>query len=290
MEKLGNVSVVIPTLGGITLLKTIEKINMGSLVPEEILICIPVSFSDRVKNISIGNVKVVFTDCLGQVAQRAEGFKLASCKYVLQLDDDITMDYHCLEELMFLMESRIDKCAISPALHFIITNQTVYQKPSNSLLNRVYYFLINGSTGYKPGTITKAGTEIGADITQNASRIIETEWLPGGCILHKRENLVLENYYPLQGKAYCEDLFHSMLITKKNITLYIATKAIIWIDDPRKQKLSLVSKLCNIYSDFRARHLYLKKKTGSRLRMLIYYCLVVIITISKSIKSSKQVM
>lgn len=64
-----DVSVVIPTLGGETLIKTIEKVNSGSIIPAEILVCIPEEEVFRVGNIAIGNVKVIKTKCHGQVAQ-----------------------------------------------------------------------------------------------------------------------------------------------------------------------------------------------------------------------------
>ena len=43
-------TVVIPTLGGDSLFKTIELINSGTIVPEEILVCIPKEEAYRVLN------------------------------------------------------------------------------------------------------------------------------------------------------------------------------------------------------------------------------------------------
>jgi hypothetical protein len=48
-----------------------------------------------------------------------------------------------------------------------------------------------------------------------------SEWLPGGCILHHKKNIIYENYFKYKGKAYCEDIIHSILLTKNNIKLYI---------------------------------------------------------------------
>ena len=89
-------TVVIATLGGDTLRETIETINRGSIVPEEILVCIPTNESDRVQNFSYKNVKIFVTACRGQVAQRAIGFQNVSHNIVMQLDDDILLDEHCI--------------------------------------------------------------------------------------------------------------------------------------------------------------------------------------------------
>lgn len=281
-EENAAISVVIPTLGGDILIGTIEQLNRGTVVPTEILVCIPVEDAFRVANMSFHNLRVIRTDCRGQVAQRAEGFKQASCKYVLQLDDDVVVHYQCLEKLVLFMESRNDKCAISPAIRFIDSDKTVYPQPPNTFLSRTYYYLINGANGYKPGTITKAGTEIGVDPTHLEFEFVEVEWLPGGCVLHSRENLILHNFYPLRGKAFCEDLYHTSLLAKNGIKLFIAGKAIVWIDDPRKQNKLQRFSLKDIRLDYRARKLYLKKLTKSLFWMNIYYILVVLMGLEKS--------
>ena len=44
----------------------------------------------------------------------------------------------------------------------------------------------------------------------------EVEWLPGGCILHSKKNLIKKNYFNFKyKKAYCEDLIHSYFLKKK---------------------------------------------------------------------------
>ena len=43
-------------------------------------------------NIAQGNIKVLKTNVVGQVAQRVEGFKIAKYEYILQLDDDVLID------------------------------------------------------------------------------------------------------------------------------------------------------------------------------------------------------
>ena len=100
-----GVSVVIATLGGELLKDTIEQLNKGSIIPTEILICIPEEDFIEGKEMEVFNVKIIKTECRGQVAQRAVGFREARCPYVLQLDDDIILDHSCLEELWKVVSS-----------------------------------------------------------------------------------------------------------------------------------------------------------------------------------------
>jgi hypothetical protein len=86
-----SLTVVIPTLGGGTLKGTIDALNRGSLVPAEILVCIPAAEAHRVRDLSPHNVKVLVTDCRGQVPQRAAGFRNASHEIVVQQDADIVL-------------------------------------------------------------------------------------------------------------------------------------------------------------------------------------------------------
>jgi len=51
------------------------------------------------------------------------------------------------------------------------------------------------------------------------------DWLPGGCVISHRKNIIYNNYFKFCGKAYFEDLFNSMERKKKNISHYIVKKA-----------------------------------------------------------------
>ena len=65
------VSVVIATLGGDVLKKTIALLNQGEGWPAEILSCIPEADATNADYVAaIENVHVIKTPCRGQVAQR----------------------------------------------------------------------------------------------------------------------------------------------------------------------------------------------------------------------------
>ena len=87
-----GISVIIATLGGKSVISTVNSINNGSIIPNEILICIPKEFIENAFiNLQYDNVKIVETNEKGQVIQRIKGFNLAIYEYVLQIDDDVIL-------------------------------------------------------------------------------------------------------------------------------------------------------------------------------------------------------
>ena len=139
------------------------------------------------------------------------------------------------------------------------------------LLRPMYYFIINGFRGYKQGTITLAGTQIGIDPSNFENQLIKSEWLPGGCVLHNKNNLILKNYFPFNGKAYMEDLYHSTILKRNKINLYINKHAIAYIDDPRDEQLTFSNWKKEISNDFFIRKNLLKITNKCYFYLYIYY-------------------
>jgi hypothetical protein len=92
----------------------------------------------------------------------------------------------------------------------------------------------------------------------------KVEWLAGGCILHRKENLITENYFPFSGKAYCEDLMHSILLRKNNIDLWI-TKNVVCELDALIENETIIQKLQEKIAIEYTIHLM----NGSRFRYLL---------------------
>jgi glycosyltransferase involved in cell wall biosynthesis len=221
-----SVSVVIATLGGGTLAETISTLNRSTFRPAEILVCIPVAEATKLLDPNCENVKVIVTPCRGQVAQRVFGFRNAKYEFVMQLDDDMLVAPDCIERLISTVNVAPRKVAASPALLDGDSGRSLYQRPKrNELLSAIYYRLMNGSAGYQPGCILKSGVAIGVDYQHATDRLVEVDWLPGGCVMHKRANLILENYYPFAGKAHGEDIIHSLYLRQQGCTLVIDTLA-----------------------------------------------------------------
>ena len=215
-----RVSVVIATLGGYSLTSTITALNRGTLVPDEILVCIPEQESPRTAHLFFKNLKIITTACRGQVAQRAFGFRQVRNELVLQLDDDVSLRPNCLRSLVSCVETT-QKISAGPKLYDIKTglySSFLIPDPQGStLFQKLMFWVINGRRGYEPGRIGRAG--IGMGIPDTMQGCVDVDWLPGGCVLHRRENLVLFDFYPLKGKAFAEDLFHSRLLKKEGVTL-----------------------------------------------------------------------
>ena len=224
------VSVVIPTLGGNHLLNTIEYINSGDVIPAEILICIPKELEKSINLTYSSNVSIVFTEKRGQVFQRYIGFTLAKSEYVLQLDDDLKLTIKDIQILIKQLNLKGRNSCIGPQFYNRSLKQFCYLNPKglNKIESYIVEFVLGGSKWGKSrlGTISKSGHNFGYDINYMKNNIEKVEWLAGGCVLHRRENLINEDYFPFSGKAYCEDLIHSILLRKKNINLWI-TKDVI---------------------------------------------------------------
>ena len=87
----------------------------------------------------------------------------------------------------------------------------------NKFVSKIYNKIKNGNTIEQKGAISKSGFETYPDI-QIYSEPFITGWIPGGCVMHYKSNLVLYNFFPFSGKAYCEDLYHSIALKKNNLT------------------------------------------------------------------------
>lgn len=235
-ENINSVSVVIPTLGGETLRGTIEQLNRGALVPAEILVCIPEEDAFRVKGLSFANVRVVKTHCRGQVAQRAIGFQQVQHPMVLQLDDDILLKEEALQELVCALCELGHGNALSPVYNHAMTGRCIHKMSEGfvGFFKSLYAYVVCGAPwGIKRmGVVTAIGVNYGVDSSYCDAKPFETQWLPGGCVLCFREELIKENFFPYIGKAYCEDIIHSFLRTENGMRLWVIPKAYCLINVP----------------------------------------------------------
>ena len=223
-----NFSVVIPTLGGEALVRTVQLINSGTFVPNEILICIPNEHSKKVSDLtSFENIKILSLDVKGQVRQRVEGFKKVSNDYVIQLDDDMFVQETCFERLMEGIISESGKVAIAPALIFEPGGQSCYEMVH---VDSRAMTMIHGKNWFQPGIITRSGMNIGLNVFAMVDRYNEVDWIPGGCVIHRKENLLLFDYFPFKGKAFFEDVIQSIHLRKSGVKLLIDKKAVAGID------------------------------------------------------------
>ncbi len=219
------ISVVIATLGGDVLRNTVEQLNRGTGIPTEILICIPELDAMNAKCVSeIANVHVIKTHCRGQVAQRAVGLLKARCPYVMQFDDDVILPRDTLKAMLDVLIAKGPSNVVAPFFRVQPTGEdgTRYHEGLRGFVASCYYTLICGA-GFgrkRLGRIASSGIGFGVPMVTGTTRIVESEWLPGGVALCNKEDLIMDNYYPFPGKAFSEDLIHSVLWRKQNCRLW----------------------------------------------------------------------
>jgi hypothetical protein len=156
----------------------------------------------------------------------------------------------------------------------VATGESVYKKPPRgAVVGPIYYWLMNGRKGYREGEIEKSGSPVGVDPAVHGKDQCEVEWLPGGCALHRRENLVLENFYPFSGKAFCEDIPHSLLLRQRKIRLIVVPQALCGVELVSPSSIGTQAFWKEIRGDFRARSYYMRLTGRNRGRMYIFYVL-----------------
>lgn len=262
-------SVVIATLGGPELAHTIATLNHGSVQPDEILICLPCGADPGAVNISENHVSILICQSKGQVSQRAEGFANVRGDYVLQLDDDIELDFACVERLRYMIDTMPGRVAVAPLMLDRDSGQSVYKR-ENTVWRRIFFFLLNGRDGYQPGKVAKSGFGMGVERSAIPGDALEVDWIPGGCILHKRENLILQNFFPFSGKAFSEDLMHSAELSHMGVSLYMVAAAKCRLESALVSPKTLSDAFSELRTEFKACSHYLKRYRTPSFRILFY--------------------
>jgi GT2 family glycosyltransferase len=283
-DQFPEVSVVIATLGGGLLPATIDKLNTGDLAPKEILIAIPEDIADRVSALVTGNVSIVKVSGWGQVRQRAYGFSQVKFPYVLQIDDDVELEKPCLRRMVNFIGDRKD-VAVCPSLLDNITGKPSAHlskpKEDSGFLYRFLFWVINGSKGYQAGKISLASVNMAHDA--NATEPYEVEWVPGGCVLHTKDNLVTYNYYPFNGKAFSEDLFHSVILRRKGVKLYHLPSAIVQLDNTSIKAGSISTLFKIFFSVIRVMFHFASFSGRSKIRLSVFLFLNYFILILRKV-------
>lgn len=270
-------SVVIPTLGG-NLDAVLIPLYKSTLLPDEVIVCLPNTEHDFCTSVKQHHAKIVYSGVYGQVAQRVCGFKNVSGDFVLQLDDDVSIEPTCLTHLMSSLEERV--VAAAPCWYNAENGAPLHEAKRNGSMSDLYYWTINGKIGYRPGVICKAGTGIGVNPDSVQNKMEHVEWVSGGCVLHHRRNLILWNYFPYEGKSYSEDLVHSHILRKSGVQLVVNTNARC-----TTKKHTRIPLDAHVIYDFFIKNLYFVKMAKlSRVRMFIYHLLYILRTITEHVR------
>lgn len=280
------ISIVIPTLGNNQLLTTLKYISQSSIKPYEIIFIIPKIYKNRLNFLKLykkTKYKIVLSKEKNQVKQRILGFKKSKKFFVVQMDDDIFVSKNCLLKLYKKIKSIKENVAIAP--RYIVNQRlsSIYKKPNNLLL-KFYHWLINSTKGFKPGSISLSGFNY-ADENKKIG-VKKQEWLSGGIIIHKKENLILDNYYPYNfDKSYCEDVLHSLLLRRNNVKLIKYYEAqVSEFTQGNIVNNNLIKTLKSFFSEVLIRYYIVSKFNLSKIRLVIYYLIYFLRIVIKKIK------
>ncbi len=228
------VSVVIPTLGGPSLLRTIQHLNASVSQPAEILVCVPEDAILDAGLLAVANVRILALSFRGQVRQRLAGFRAASQPLVLQLDDDVLLTGSALHRLVDELTELGDGHCLGPVILERGSSRSFWSMDpgvSGCVASFVAVIFRGAKWGRaRMGTISRLGHNYGVDSSLMDSDSMRVDWLPGGCVLHHRESLLLQDYFPFPGKAYAEDLMHSWLLAQRGIELRVSRRAFCEIE------------------------------------------------------------
>ena len=160
----------------------------------------------------------------------------------------------------------------------------------NLWLERLLFWVINGAEGYKPGQIGRAGINMG--VPEVPEDFYGLGWLSGGCVLHHRKNLILLDYYPFRGKAYAEDLFHSILLKKNGVRLLRCGSAKCDVDFSSSGALNPVNFFKGYLAYARTMTRFVTEINGSLLRLYLFLILNLVRLVTRKIYlliSKKQI-
>lgn len=248
-------SVVIPTIGRDVLYECLSVIENWGSSPKEVIVVLPSDSSFSLKSYKSKLILKQFRSPKGQVNQRTFGFHKSTGEFVLQLDDDVLLHGEVIELMIDRLRQSND-LAIGPIWYAVSSRQPFFKAPTHRLTRAKDAVLARllGSTGTfqsRMGRISSSGVPFPVDPTLMSNQTMEVEWLSGGCVLHRRSNLLLENYYPYRGRASHEDLFHSWKLRMRGIKLVVVKDAIVFTYiQNRNTSLSSVLRDLRIQKDF----------------------------------------
>ena len=272
-----TISVVIPSIGG-DLCGTLDSINAGSIYPDEIIICLPNDAHSVQDASKYKNLTIIYAQKYGQVYQRVVGFERSKGDYVLQLDDDVILENNSIEQLLSCLKEVGGRAAIAPAYFKINTNISLYEKSNSSLFRRAVYWIANGSSGYEPGVVSLSGINFGLNFDVKTKNINKSDWLPGGCVLHNKEDLIMDDYFPFKGKAYSEDLLHSFILREQGVDLYVCNKSVVYT------KTDGIGSLQELYKQYKISK-YVNSIWGRSLtRLKVYYLIKLMFFLLKKVR------
>ena len=230
-QKTADLSVIIATLGGDSLAATVKCIKQSTTTPKEILICIPQDEANKVRHLEDEQTRILITKERGQVAQRAEGFRNVKSNLVLQMDDDVIFNSSTIQTMMQHLLNLGAGHVVGPIFCDDINHQPIarFDPSLKGILKSAYFTLVAGLPWglQRMGKFSSVTCAISIDPQFAEKPLQQVQWLAGGFVLGFQQDLVLENFYPISGKAYAEDLLHSKSRVEKGVRHVVATEVMV---------------------------------------------------------------
>ena len=129
----------------------------------------------------------------------------------------------------------------------------------------------------KPGTILKSTFQVSHYYPIDPNKEIESvDWISGGISIIRKENIIKNEYFNFEGKAYCEDLIHSNLLKNNGIKLFISNKSFYKTELQDYKDLKIQDFINFVKNDFKARNYYRKSIQNTLRPFLTAYFLLII--------------
>jgi GT2 family glycosyltransferase len=190
----------------------------------------------------------------------------------MQMDDDVHLEEGSLSRLLDALEKLGPGHVVAPLYKNLADNRyiTQYQSGFKGWLSSLEATLLCSAPWglRRMGKLTRLGIGYWVDPRFLVGDTFEVEWLPGGCAICAREDLVTDCFYPLAGKAYTEDVVHSIKWKERDCRLLAVVTASCYTE-----VAPLVLTSTEILSNFRARWYAATLLRGNKLRLSVWFAI-----------------
>ena len=247
--------------------RILANIKNATMLPKHLIFILPQGTKETSKVIAAEylpfTVKILECPEKGQVPLRIYGINNSKAEYVVFMDDDIEFHNTLFDKLLKFLNKN-ENSVVGP---FIFNEDKTQLYSSGSKFKEIFDNFVHG-IGYaseKSGRIGRSGVPFYVDPSSVGAREVEVEWLPGGVQAIKKSFFPTKNYYPYDGKAFCEDLFLSHIYFTKGLKMFVVPVRVF----TKVERLPF--KALDLFADFRARLRFVISSQRSVIRMLVWY-------------------
>lgn len=274
MKKKLNVSLVIASHNGKKKLpKLINSIKNNTLYPKEIIICgtskKDISLINK-KELKLLNVNFILSKIKNQIIQRKRALKQISQEYVLQLDDDITLENNFFHNLSFHIKKEKKKVitmslVIIPGLKEQAYRWNLYFR--NNFYFRTLLKFFNFGKKIKYMSILPSGRicpYLPKSFVNKKYILKNLEWTNSLILYHKSALSYVDHTYQIKKneKSFYEDVIFSHGLFKKGFKLQIDPK--LRAIHPKFNQLDIYTHLRTIKTQY-----YIVKKFNKNYIMFV---------------------